>query len=75
MSRCTGPDFKKGDDKPLATWTPPVASISNNTRSTRKNKTYISYLLLFFGFRARYRSRSFRWSPSRESRYLSCALH
>ena len=55
----------------LATWTPPLRAYQ--IARVQRAKTLVSYLLLFFGLRARYRSRNLRWSPSRESRHFSCS--
>ena len=54
---------KRGDDEqePFATWTPPFAHEYLKITRVQRAKTFISYLLLFFGFRAR---RSFRWFPA-----------
>ena len=56
--------------EPFATCTPPFAHEHLKITRVQRAKTFISYLLLFFGFRAR---RSFRWSPSRASYFPSAS--
>lgn len=74
MSCCTL--TSKGEmtsGEPFATWIPPFAHEHLKITRVQRAKTFISYLLLFFSFRARYRSRSFHWSPSRAF-YFSSGL-
>ncbi len=63
---------KRGDDEREAVRNLDSSFAHEHLKITRvqRAETFISYLLLFFGFRAR---RSFRWSPSRASYFSSAS--
>jgi hypothetical protein len=72
---CTSSDFKRRDDEREVRRSQLGLLLLRAHQITRAQRaeTLTPYLLLFFGLRARYRSRSPRWSPSRGSRTSSRA--